>query len=198
MTSARPLWLHRGSRQRGALALGKRSLADAGLLGIRSGAVVAALCLALPGCDEDDGAGASSGDPDVPPADAGAIGPWLGERSYTAWAAEPALHPSAGPHFGDVRTYVNPALYASLLAGDEEHPVGAAAVKELYGDGDVVLGHTVMIKTTAGGGGGTWYWYERFEGQVYAQSNGAALCTGCHTPGADYVLTPAAAFEPAP
>jgi hypothetical protein len=113
------------------------------------------------------------------------------EGSYLHWPAESGAHPSTGPHFGQVRTWVNPTLHASLEAGGSTHPVGSVAVKELYGDsGDTALGYSVMVKVSPGSGGDTWYWNETYNGSVYASSVGAGLCTGCHADGADFILTP--------
>ncbi|NJK32822.1 MAG: hypothetical protein HC927_10670, partial [Deltaproteobacteria bacterium] len=86
--------------------------------------------------------------------------------------------------------FVDPCLAASLEAGNAEHPVGSATVKELYGDGDAVLGYSVMVKLEAGAEGDGWYWYEEYQGNVYADEQGAGLCTGCHSGGVDYFLSP--------
>jgi len=115
---------------------------------------------------------------------------WLADGAYLAWAAESGPHPSAGPHFGEVRTYVDPLLAGSLSAGSDEHPLGATAVKELYGDGTEVRGYSVMVKIGQGTDGASWYWYEVYDGVVYGDGRGDRTCTGCHRPGTDYVLTP--------
>ena len=114
---------------------------------------------------------------------------WLKQGTYLSWAAEPAAHPGLGPHFGDVRVFVNEPLDASLRAGETEHPVGSASVKELYGDASEVQGWAVMIKVAEGTGGDTWHWFEEYAGTQYADDVGASLCTGCHSGGTDYVLT---------
>jgi len=115
---------------------------------------------------------------------------WLADGAYLGWEAESGPHPSAGPHFGDVRTYVDPLLAGSLSTGSEEHPLGATAVKELYGDGAEVRGYSVMVKVGEGTDGASWYWYEVYDGVVYGDGRGDRTCTGCHRPGTDYVLTP--------
>lgn len=130
---------------------------------------------------------------ELPPTDsADALEAWLARGSYKTWAAESTVHPSAGPHGGNVRTYVNDVLLGSLAAAGASHPQGAATVKELYGGGvDAITGYAVMVKlapdSQAGDG---WYWYERLDGTTYADGTGVGLCTGCHEGGADYVLTP--------
>ena len=124
-----------------------------------------------------------------PPTCADELAAWLKEGRYASWAAEPAPHASTGPHFGRVRTFVNAALDGSL-PGDGPHPVGSAAVKELYGDGETVLGWSVMVRVDATAGGSGWWWSEDFGGKTYASSVGASLCTGCHSAGKDFVRTP--------
>jgi hypothetical protein len=135
--------------------------------------------------------------PQVPPTSAAALLEWLQAGHYRAWRSESDVHASVGPHFGDVRTFLNDTVFDSLADGNAEHPRGAALVKELYGSGDVPNGWSVMIKTTdASEGGLGWYWYERFGSSTFAAGNGAPLCTGCHgaeyrgLPSRDYVLTP--------
>ncbi len=137
-------------------------------------------------------------DSQIPPLGDPAITMWLESGAYTAWAAESSAHPSGGPHFGDVRTFVNDALLASLEADNPAHPRGAAVVKELFGrDSSVVQGWAVSVKVdddSADGDG--WYWYERFGDSVFADSEGARICTGCHNQDSgsftsrDLVLTP--------
>ncbi len=119
----------------------------------------------------------------VPPLEREALLAWLEAGSYREWAAEVGIITGGGPHFGRVRTFVNDALFASLTAGAAQHPMGAAAVKELYGgSGNEVRGWTVSVKDAAdSAGGGNWYWYERYNGQTYAAGRGVGICTGCHS-----------------
>ncbi|MCY1068675.1 hypothetical protein OV090_28305 [Nannocystis sp. RBIL2] len=135
----------------------------------------------------------TTGDDDaLPPTDsAEQLEAWLAAGVYESWPAESQLHASAGPHGGNVRTFVNPAL-AESLAASGTHPQGAASVKELYGDGtDEIVGYAVMVKLAPDSAGGDgWYWYERLDTTVYADDIGVNLCTGCHGGGSDYVLTP--------
>ena len=91
---------------------------------------------------------------------------------------------------GSVRTYVNDVLAASLLAGEEAHPQGSTAVKELYGGDSSVVGWAVSVKTAADSEAGTsWYWYEFTGAGTNAAELGAPVCTGCHLAGLDFVLT---------
>jgi hypothetical protein len=126
------------------------------------------------------------------PASPAALLEWLESGEYATWQAESGPHASTGPHFGAVRTFVDPCLAESLEAGSATHPLGAATVKELFGDGDAVLGWSVMIKVADGSGGDTWYWHENYDGTTYADEVGSGLCTGCHggRGNVDYFLSP--------
>jgi hypothetical protein len=135
----------------------------------------------------------ASADPDAPPPEAAALRQFLGNGGYLQWAKESRAHPSAGPHPVTVRTYLNPALEASLAAGNPQHPVGAAAVKELFGDDGKLSGWAVSIKTEPRSGVGKgWYWYEvtstARDAQPVAAGHGVPLCANCHAPGNDFVL----------
>lgn len=117
---------------------------------------------------------------------------WLQAGSYSGWDAESAPHSSQGPH-GTVQTYVNAQLAGSLAAGASTHPMGSAAVKELYTNG-ALGGWAVEVKVQADSAGGAgWYWYEVFsatDGSSPAvDGTGVAGCTGCHSGGSDYVTT---------
>lgn len=109
---------------------------------------------------------------------------------YRTWKAEPAIHASTGPHGGNVRTYVNDVLYASLKAGNTSHPKGSIVVKELYGSGTSSLtGHAIDIKDEQTG---EWVFYEGFApgySSPYYFRGTANFCASCHAPGLDYVLT---------
>lgn len=128
------------------------------------------------------------------PATPNEVNAWLQTRKYECWARESAVHLSAGPHVGNVRTYLNAALDASMK-GSAEHPQGAAVVKEFYGQGTTtVTGWAVAVKTQAQSASGQgWYWYEVFgtdPGATTIEGQGLGKCTGCHSGGKDYVLTP--------
>lgn len=139
-----------------------------------------------------DSGSSSGGDPQpLPPTSGAELRPWLAAGEYLGWQAESGVHPSTGPHFGGVRTFVNDVLHDSLEAGATSHPPGSAAIKELYGAGDTVLGWSVEIKLQADSAGGDgWYWYEDYQDSVYADGTGEGICTGCHGGGNDYVLSP--------
>ncbi|MEM9463031.1 MAG: hypothetical protein AAGF11_53310 [Myxococcota bacterium] len=130
-------------------------------------------------------------DPLVVPTDSSELLEWLVAEPYLEWPSESEIHASAGPHFGNVRTWLHPDLVASLDAGNEQHPAGVAAIKELYGDGDSRGGWAVEVKLADDSAGGdNWYWYELFDGSTFADGNGVAICTSCHMSGMDYVRTP--------
>jgi hypothetical protein len=79
------------------------------------------------------------------------------------------------------------------------YDVDAAAVKELYaGDGTSIAGYAVYRKTSEGGSGGDFYWYERIS-RVAADGLGSSgpakdVCVACHAgagsdSGHDFVYT---------
>jgi len=152
---------------------------------------------AASGCGGDSG-GEDGGDDsampvdgEIPQGDSVALLNWLDAGGYVGWPAESAVHAGGGPHFGDVRTFLSDELIDSLEAGADQHPVGSATVKELYGNGSSILGWSVSIKLADDSAAGdNWFWYEYYEGNVLADGDGLAVCTGCHGGGSDYVLSP--------
>lgn len=135
-------------------------------------------------------------DGDTVPSNAAALFPFLQARAYDQFAVESGIHASSGPHGGNVRTFINDALADSLAAGNEQHPAGAATIKELYqSDGSTLNGWAVMVKTDADSAGGQgWYWYEIFSttdsANPVVDGNGVGLCTSCHSSGDDYFRSP--------
>ena len=127
----------------------------------------------------------------LPPTEETALIAWLQAGHYAEWRAESGPHPSAGPHFGTIRTFLNDALFDSLSAAAPTHPAGAAAVKELFGrSGTTVRGWAVMVKLQdASDGGRGWYWYEAFNGSG-GGGVGDPVCTGCHALGRDFIRIP--------
>jgi hypothetical protein len=143
--------------------------------------------------DAPTGASETTGsDPDpvdaVPPDQLDALIEWLESGGYVEWDAESSIHASAGPHFGNVRTFFNLALSGSFAAGSTDHPMGAAAVKELYGPGNALRGWAAMVKRPQDAG--AWYWFEIYDGTLYADAVSLSLCENCHGAGTDQVLTP--------
>lgn len=149
---------------------------------------------ATPGADS--GGGAANGErPDCEvPTERAALFAYLKAGTYKSLPAESAVHPSGGPHGGNVRTYVTTDLEASLKAGNTEHPKCAAAVKELYGAGtEQVTGYAVNVKLAdASDNGRNWYFHETFttdEDAPAFDGDGVTLCADCHSGGKDFVLT---------
>jgi hypothetical protein len=141
------------------------------------------------------GSGGAPASEDAVPTSSAELFAYLQAGGYRSLLAESAPHPSAGPHGGSVRTYITPGLAASLEAGQQEHPVHAAAVKELYLRGTTVAGWAVMVKTQpASDGGDGWYYYEIYSAtdpsRPVADGPGVGLCAGCHSAGRDFVLSP--------
>ena len=133
------------------------------------------------------------------PTQTAALFRFLKDGGYKEFAAkESAVHASRGPHakFGwPVRVFLDSKMDGSLKAGNDSHPTGAAIVKEMYSEkGDRLMGWAVMVKTgTDSDGGKGWFWYEttntRDAAKVVASGNGVPGCFGCHSTGADFVLT---------
>ena len=85
-----------------------------------------------------------------------------------------------------MRVFYNDTLTRSLAAKNAEHPIGAAAVKEMFTNGDELQGWAVMVKTqerTDEGRG--WFWYEvtsRTDANaIAARGNGVPGCVSCHS-----------------
>lgn len=138
---------------------------------------------------------AAAGAQELPPTRKGPLLRWLKAGSYTSWTAEPAVRPSATAHTRYVRTFLSPTLVDDLATGQTVFRRGAAMIKEIYGSSpDRVVGWAVMRKVRArsGGGGRGWYFYETLDGSNAGAivGRGKALCTGCHSDGTDFLLTP--------
>lgn len=119
---------------------------------------------------------------------------WLGKQGYKCWTHESVRHPSTGPHHGEVQTYLNAKLDASMKAGGE-HPEGSVAVKEFYDvGGTAIVGWAVSVKTQASSSAGQgYYWYESFgagPGASNLEGQGKGLCVSCHAAGNDFILIP--------
>lgn len=132
----------------------------------------------------------------VPPTQPELLFSFLKENKYQDMVAEPAVHPSFGPH-DDVRVFINQRLADSLASGAESHPLGAAAIKELYDDAGELSGWAVEVKVATTGGKDAWYWYENFSTETNApvvDGTGETGCTGCHGFGTDFVTTMPSSF----
>ena len=151
--------------------------------------------------------GGSDADPersDRPPTEPQAIGRWLRAGGYLDWEPRSAVHRT--DEHGGARVLFNPLLAASFAAHAEEHPLGAAAVRELY-EADLVTprGLALMVKVEdyeAFRGAGAlpaedergWFWYEVFSFEEDAAPTVAEVdapgCLGCHSAGVDLVMPP--------
>ena len=113
------------------------------------------------------------------------------DGSYESWEAEPMRHPpgNGSPHPGEVRTFFNPTLAQSMGAGNTEHPIGSAALKESWQD-DTLSGWFIEVKVAEGTGVETWYWWSDLANvDALGGDSSVAACTGCHAGGIDYVTT---------
>lgn len=139
--------------------------------------------------------GAGGGNAGLVPSNGAELFLWLQAGNYMALKAESGKHASTGPHGGNVLTFVNPILFDALTAGSTNFPVGSAAVKELWGNGSKLLGWAVFVKIQADSANGNgFYWYENYSttdpSNPVADGTGVGLCTGCHSTGTDYFLSP--------
>src|SRR5690606_25898552 len=108
---------------------------------------------------------------------------WLEAENYSNWNAESSVHDSAGPHFGNVRTWISSELETSLEAGQRAHPLCSASVKELYGDDETRGGWSLSVKVSETGTPSDWFWYEVYQSEAYAGGTDVDLCTNCHGAG---------------
>ena len=145
-----------------------------------------------------DAGGSNPGETEVPPTESTALFAWLQSRAYQAFPAEASVHASSGPH-GMVRTFVNRQLADSLSAGAAEHPVGAAAVKELHNSSGL-MGWAVTVKTTSlGNDADHWYWYENLsivQNAPAVDGQGVATCVNCHRLGTDQIRSSGPFIDP--
>lgn len=129
------------------------------------------------------------------PSDPLEIREWLQAYGYRTWIPQTELR-ATGEHGGE-RLYFNQLLAESWKAGASEHPVGSAAVRELYSaDLQTLKGFAVMHKTGPSGDVGEgWYWFEIFgtgaEAKPTVAEHGARGCVGCHSHAVDFVHDPA-------
>ncbi len=128
------------------------------------------------------------------PADPDAIRTWLQAFTYREWPPQTAIR-ATGEHGGE-RLYFNAILAASMRAGNQLHPLGSAAVRELYaGDLHTLKGFALMHKTGPSGPTGEgWYWYEIFgldpDAEPTVAAPAAPGCVGCHAHADDFVHSP--------
>lgn len=128
------------------------------------------------------------------PMDPAALRGWLQGFAYREWTPQTEIR-ATGEHGGE-RLYFNRMLTASMTAGAAEHPIGSAAVRELYsGDLKTLKGFALMHKTAPSGPTAEgWYWYEIFgttaEAEPTVAQPAAPGCVGCHSHAVDFVHSP--------
>jgi hypothetical protein len=133
-------------------------------------------------------------DPQRVPEDPAEIRTWLQGFNYRGWTAMTERR-ATGEHGGE-QLFFNSVLAGSWRAGEKEHPVGSAAVRELYRDDlETIKGFALMIKTGPSGQVGEgWFWYEIFgttaEAEPTVAEAGARGCVGCHSHAVDFVHSP--------
>ena len=115
---------------------------------------------------------------------------FLEAEGYIDWPSQPVTT-NEGPTHGLKKTYNNTLLNASLAAGNEVHPVGAASVKELYRDPDTRKGWAVEVKVAEGDEADSWYWYYAPSGTLSTEGLGPNFCSNCHSGGSNFVFAPA-------
>lgn len=138
------------------------------------------------GCDVEPQARART------PDDPDELHAWLLDRGYDAWESDQGVLASEAG--GGARVFVSPVLADSLADGDDTHPVGAAAVREIYEpDLTALRGWAAIVKLDdeAATGADAWLWFEVIGtgpdiAPLVAQT-GAPGCATCHDEGVDSV-----------
>jgi hypothetical protein len=215
-SAPRPSIVHRSRRIRATIAEltargGLRKFAD---MQPRSRTVLVAVALACAklGCEATPATSATSAAPAATPvaapvvaaapakldltvpADPAELRAWLQAFSYRGWTPQTDIR-ATGEHGGE-RLYFNDVLTRSMRAGAAEHPLGSAAVRELYaGDLRTLKGFALMHKTAPSGTiGEGWFWYEILgttaEAEPSVAEPAARACVGCHAHAVDFVHSP--------
>ncbi len=119
---------------------------------------------------------------------------------HKSWVHESTKRETDAPHGVYVTAYLNAILEKSMKAGNKVHPVGSAAVKEMFDEDKDPYGYAVSVKAQPDSQGGKgWYWYETLSttdanaiptrGDRTGEGFGAGVCIGCHGRfGIDYVV----------
>jgi hypothetical protein len=144
--------------------------------------------------DQDPDAAPSVGG-DLVPTEPGLLIDYLQRGGYKGFpSSNTVVRRSTGPHPAQ-RTFFNQRLTDSFETPGAQHPVGAAAVKELYeSDNKTLRGWAVQVKVDADSDAGQgWYWYETLNTDgldPVADGRGVPLCSNCHLAGEDLILSP--------
>ena len=130
--------------------------------------------------------------PPAAPRTADALHAWILDGRYASWEHESTVHDSAAG--GGARVYLSPALADSLTDDEPVHPVGAAAIRELYApDLRTRLGWAALVKIKASEAPdpAAWLWLEVLDpsrdADLLVAEPAAPGCIGCHADGADFV-----------
>lgn len=142
-------------------------------------------------------------DSETPPTSTeAAMREWIAQGTYPAWACEKNV---GGPDPGSPHRWSRGCNNAKLAKhkSNDEYPVGASAVRDLYDDAKMaVTGHVVGLHVRAGKTADTWFWYEEKAGVVTVHGLGtkglpaSEKCDSCHTAagsgyeGHDYIFRP--------
>ncbi len=126
---------------------------------------------------------AGGGNEQLPPTGRVALTSWIADGAYKRWRCEPTPHESRDPSPHSLNRICSNDLLSAH--GDGPYPVGAANVKELFGADGTLLGHAVYRRVLPAEGGAGWYWFEEYDGQLFADGLGDSgapktSCVGCH------------------
>lgn len=135
---------------------------------------VAIVVLGLPGCRNQDEAGAQS------------LWESFHEADYRSWERAPGYAgrtPSTASHGDAVEIFINDTLAGALAAGEPltAWPEGSLIVKDGFKDGEPWV-VAAMEKRDDG-----WFWAEYEPDGEVSFSGSPRVCTKCHDAGADYV-----------
>lgn len=111
-----------------------------------------------------------------------------GFESWSQTAEWTGVQPSEAVHGDFVQIWWNDVAFDALTAGGGgEMPDGAVIVKEGYDDDDgaTVRATTAMWKVEGYG----WFWGQWDADGALGEHRQPGLCTGCHSPGQDMVLS---------
>jgi hypothetical protein len=114
---------------------------------------------------------------------------WLLGREHATWERWSEVGVTLGQ--GGARVYLNDLLMESLIAERPEHPLGAAAVRELYAEDFTTLtGYSALVKANSEEGNG-WFCFEVLEPGPDVEATTAKVaapgCQGCHRAGHDFI-----------
>ena len=112
-----------------------------------------------------------------------------GFQDWGQYAGWEGVVQSDAVHGDYVSIWINEAALSALTTG-ETIPDGGILVKESFIDseGETLKDITVMKKVDGyNPEGGNWYWGQYLGDGTVEEAGSPAMCTGCHSSGADYV-----------